>query len=253
MFNIWVKNNKLELNWSKSKIITFGADSLSLNNLTNIKINNTIIDEVSHYKLVGITIDRKLTWKNHISGLCNSLKYINYLLNRIKNYTPKKTMLLIYNSLFQSKLSFGISIWGGIYKGQMKQLEILQKKAIRAVYNKKANSHTLPLFKEGEVMPLDDLITYHSALLAKSIRINPPKNTSSLIQEIPLPPGPTTRLQLEPEKVIVPNHKTYKLSKQCCVKIPETWNRLPFETKFSSNNTFKTHLKKYLFQQHNYE
>ena len=253
LFNNWVRNNKLELNWTKSKIITFGADNITLENLTKIKINNTIIDEVSSYKLVGITIDRKLTWKNHIAGLCNSLKYINFLLNRIKNYTPINTMLLIYNSLFQSKLSFGIAIWGGIYKGQTKQLEILQKKAIRAIYKKKANSHTLDLFKKGEVMPLDDLITYHSNLLAKSIRINPPKNTSTLITEIPLPPGPTTRLQLQPEKVVVPKYKTFKLTKQCCVKIPENWNKLPYETKFSTNNTFKTHLKKYLYQLHNYE
>ena len=98
------------------------------------------------------------------------------------------------------------------------------KKAIRTVYKNKPNTHTQPLFAKGEIMPLDGLITYHSALLAKPIRIN----TSNLLTEIPLPPGPTTRLQLEPEQLVIPRFKLFKLSKQCSSKIPEIWNKLPY-------------------------
>ena len=38
IFQKWVENNKLELNWKKSKIITFGADNITISNLTKIKI-----------------------------------------------------------------------------------------------------------------------------------------------------------------------------------------------------------------------
>ena len=160
-----------------------------LKQLTKIKINNTIIDEVDNYKLLGITIDRKLAWSTHINTITNSLKYTIYILNRIKNYTPTNTMLLIYNALFQSKLTFGLPIWGGLFKGQFKQLEILQKKAIRAIYRRNSYAHTHELFKKGEVMPLEDLITYHNCLLARSIRINPPNNIKSLLTDPRLPPG----------------------------------------------------------------
>ena len=248
IFNNWVVNNKLELNWNKSKIITFGADKTKLINLTRIKINNIIVEEVNEYKLLGITIDRKLSWSQHITNLSNSLKYINFTLNRIKNFTPTKTMLLIYNSLFQSKLSFGLPIWSGLFKGQLKQLEIMQKKAIRAVYRCNSLTHTEPLFRKGEIMPLEDLITYHNALLARSIRINPPNNTKLLLTDPKLPPGATTRGQIELEKVTVPNFKLFKYNKQACVKIPQTWNSIPYDIKMSTNNTFKKTLKKYLFE-----
>ena len=64
-FNKWVQNNKLELNWNKSKIITFGINNININNLTKIKINNTTVEEVTEYKLLGITLDRKLSWSSH--------------------------------------------------------------------------------------------------------------------------------------------------------------------------------------------
>ena len=102
-------------------------------------------------------------------------------------------------------------------------------------------------------MPLDDLTTYHSALLARSIRINPPKNTATMLTEIPMPPGPTTRLQLQPEQLVIPKYKQFKLTKQCSTKIPEIWNNLPYETKLTTNNTFKNHLKKFLYNKHNYQ
>ena len=103
--------------------------------------------------------------------------------------------------------------------------------------------HTTELFEKGEIMPLDDLTTYHCTLLARSIRINPPKNTSNQFTETHLPPGSTKRQQLEPEQLVIPRYKSFKLSKQCSSKIPEIWNKLPYETKLITNNTFKKHLK----------
>ena len=96
-------------------------------------------------------------------------------------------------------------------------------------------------------MPLDDLITYHNTLLARTIRINPPNNIKSLLTDPLIPPGPTTRGQLELEKVTVQIYKQFKYTKQSCVQVPTSWNEIPYDIKLSSNNTFKNAIKKYLY------
>ena len=246
VFQKWVENNRLELNWKKSKVITLGSDNIPTSALTKIKIKGCVLDEVDNYKLVGITIDRKLSWTKHIEGLCNSLNYIIYLLNRVKNYTPFKTRLLIYNSLFQSKLSFGMPIWSGLYKGQLKQLEILQKKAVRAVYKVDSLHHTEPLFQRGHILKLESLIKYHNALLARSCRVNPPINISKFLSESEMPPGPLTRRQLLLDQVQVPNFNKFKYIKQPTYAVPKQWNNIPCEIKFTEKKSFKKHLKEKL-------
>ena len=124
--NKWVKNNKLKLNADKTKIITFGAEYNNIN-LTNIEFNGTTLENVDEYKLLGITIDKNLSWKPHIDSLHKKLKFINYTINKLKNTMPEKSKLLLYNALFNSTLSFGIPIWGRHLPNKIKSFKNYSK------------------------------------------------------------------------------------------------------------------------------
>ena len=123
----WVKNNKLKLNLSKTKIITLGYDN-HINTLSKIKMNNIEIENIEQYKLLGLTIDKDLSWKTHLELLHKKLSYVYYTINKVKYTIPLESKLLLYNALFDSIISFGIPIWGGVSNTRLKPLEILQKK-----------------------------------------------------------------------------------------------------------------------------
>ena len=81
--------------------------------------------------------------------LYNTIHYntIQYnTLSSVKNILPSNIKLTIYNSLFQSFIEYAISAWGRNKCSEMKQIHILQKRAIRLIANSKAMSHSDPLF-----------------------------------------------------------------------------------------------------------
>ena len=59
----WYKNNKLKLNISKTEMINFNSNKYP-NNI--ISLNYTLINNVYNYKFLGINLDSKLDFKNHI-------------------------------------------------------------------------------------------------------------------------------------------------------------------------------------------
>ena len=64
-----------------------------------IKINNILIEQVPHFKFLGITIDSHLNWNQHILQLGNKLSRTTGVLSRLKNYVPSSILLTIYNSV----------------------------------------------------------------------------------------------------------------------------------------------------------
>ena len=64
--SLWLKVNKLSLNVKKTHYMVFTNKKSRTANL-KISIDNQIIDEVCQTKFLGVMIDNKLTWKNHIS------------------------------------------------------------------------------------------------------------------------------------------------------------------------------------------
>ena len=66
----WVASNKLVLNISKTKSIVFGTNhSLNSRPLLNLVMNGVSVEQVEETKLLGITLDCKLSWSKHIDSM----------------------------------------------------------------------------------------------------------------------------------------------------------------------------------------
>ena len=74
-------------------------------------------------------------------------------MSKSRNILGKNVLLKIYNSLVLSRLHYGILCWGFDTKNIFK----IQKKAIRLICKAKYNSHTDPLFKQLNVLKVDDI------------------------------------------------------------------------------------------------
>ena len=61
----WLKHNKLSLNIKKSKFMLFYTPGRNLQ-IPNLHINNIKRECLDSNNFLGITIDKHLTWKEHI-------------------------------------------------------------------------------------------------------------------------------------------------------------------------------------------
>ena len=168
--------NKMVLHPDKTKFMLFTRSSCDDNPVLYCNNNNsnqnlpihiselgrvTSADDLPAIKFLGVYFDPLLNFKHHISILKNKLSRALYALRTVKNILNQKSLLLIYNSIFHCHLLYAIQIWSCSRPGAIGELFKMQKNAIRIVAGAKHNSHTEPLFKKLQILPLPDLITFN--------------------------------------------------------------------------------------------
>ena len=82
-----------------------------------------------------------------------------YILRMVKKILPLHSLKLIYYTIFHCHLIYAIQIWSCCSQNLITDLFKLQKAAIRILSGSSYNSHTEPLFKKLEILPLPDLIS----------------------------------------------------------------------------------------------
>lgn len=150
----WLLANKLSLNIIKTKFMIFHKGNKSLPNTENFKINGKAIERVKSFIFLGLTIDDKLTWKNHINKVCNKISKVNGILNKFKNFLPKDILLSIYNSLILPHLNYCLLTWGF---GIVNRIQKIQKRAVRYISHSEYRAHTAPLFNSLRLLTFDDI------------------------------------------------------------------------------------------------
>ena len=149
--NVWLKLNKLTVNVSKTKFMIFHKrrDTPQL----DLLLNNIKIELVSNFTFLGIILDSSLSWKKHTKMIAIKISKIIGILHKLKYIFPKEILLIIYKSLIVPHLNYGLLLWG-VY---LKDIFLLQKKAIRLVTHNSYTSHTEPIFKEKGLLNLADM------------------------------------------------------------------------------------------------
>jgi hypothetical protein len=106
--------NKMTLNEEKNAQLHFTLKSFTCNDATN------------HEKFLGVVIDSKLTWNDHISEVANKLSRQIYLFRSLNQIVSNKTLKCVYYAHFQSIMNYGIILWG--HSSGCQRLFRLQKK-----------------------------------------------------------------------------------------------------------------------------
>ena len=190
---LYMKANELHINMSKCCYMYFKNSKRVKNQESDenfiLQINDVPLKHVQSTRFLGIIIDDKLSWQHHIDYLVNKLNCQAGILNKIKNYIPKTHHKEIYYTLFESHLSYCISVWGGVGKNKLNPLFVIQKKCIRILFGDKdkylnklktynttisqqndsqlqvesfyCKEHTKPLFKSHDIMTVHNLYNYH--------------------------------------------------------------------------------------------
>ena len=137
----YMKCNLLHINTKKSCFMYFSPNKRenesSVNNELehlSLSIEGSIISRVKTTKFLGVLIDDKLSWKPHLEALNKKLRSACGRIYRIKTYLPQKLHKQIYHSLFESHLTFAISVWGGVSNNTLQNVFITQKKCIRMMF-----------------------------------------------------------------------------------------------------------------------
>ena len=133
----WFRANKLSLNVSKTNYVIFNNKNIIIPDQLKLKIGDELIELKNTVKFLGIYIDSKLDWHDHIKFIKNKLSSGNYAINRIKHLLSHKHLITLYYSLIYPYLDYGIILWGSTHTSYLKQIQIMQKKGNKGNFESK--------------------------------------------------------------------------------------------------------------------
>ena len=86
----WYKANFLEGNFSKYQAIMIGKYTPAISNL---EIDKEIIKRTDKLKLLGVTIDERLNFSDHISATCRKTSKLIGVVMRLRKLIPTEAKL----------------------------------------------------------------------------------------------------------------------------------------------------------------
>ncbi len=245
--NDWFKANKLSLNASKTKYMSFNMKNG--HHLLNLSIGDDFLEKVNETKFLGIIIDDELKWNKHIDYCRKKISSGVYAMNSAKHILSTNHLRILYSSLIQPYLTYGNLLWGNALKKYITPIEIQQKKSIRCMYKTSYNAHTSPLFKEARILKLRDMHILQLSKLAYNFmhRNLPLPLTRMFKRNIDIHNVNTRQVHnLSLPKVI---HNIQKRS--FVYECPNTWNKLDNTIKLSPTMpTFKRKMKHIFIDQY---
>ena len=121
----WLKDNRLCVAGDKTKLLILGTAQMkaakALNEDMKIVVDGKEVIESSSEKLLGLIINNKITWKNHLYGDENNMGLVPQLskrlgmLKRLSRYMSKEKLKYFSSGIFYSKLNYCLPVFGNIF------------------------------------------------------------------------------------------------------------------------------------------
>lgn len=131
-FNYQLKELNLKLNFDKCSSIIFNHKQ-DMFNLLDININNQVIHNKTHVKILGITLDAKLNFNLNTKLLkenCNRNLNILKIFSKIKGGAHPQSMINIYKATINSRIFYS-TVLTKLNKQNLDTIQKIQNQALR--------------------------------------------------------------------------------------------------------------------------
>ena len=247
-FKRWCTSNNMLINAHKTSLITLGArQNLSRIETVHVYLDEDIIKEINHQKLLGIIIDRNLTWDKQIDAVCLNVTRRITLLKLLSKYVNKSGLKQYYNSYILPVLDYGCLIWGHCSNLNINRLVKLQKRAARIILSVDYTTPSNIMFQDLNWLPFTKRIQYHTCVMMyKALNDLAPEYISSQFSKTFETHSRHLR-SVDNELLRVPYSRNCYFEKSFTVDGAKQWNNIPVNLRTLPNlNSFKISLKSYL-------
>jgi len=242
----WFCHNGLALNSSKSESILFGTRQ-RLHNFPAVSppsISASTIEISETIKILGVTLDKHLTFKQHTQSLCRNIHFHTRALRHIRPVLTDSMAATVAASVVQSRLDYANALLHGTLASNIHKLQCAQNSLSRVVLPHHSGSASSRL-SHLHWLPVRRRIQYKIALLThKSLLTNQPPYLRNLLHVY----HPSRCLRSSNQNLLCTPSCTTNFSRRSfSFSAPTIWNELPAAIREANTlNTFKRHLKTHL-------
>ena len=127
----WLQLNKITLNYKKSNCVLFTNNNTRNHNDFCITTTNGTIDENTTVEYLGVIIDHKLTWENHIQLVVKKLCIVKGVLYKLRHHASLTALRSVYYAFVYTHLQYGTISWGNTSAKYLKKIEVKQNLIVK--------------------------------------------------------------------------------------------------------------------------
>ena len=237
----WMMRNKLKLNAEKTHLITVGTSNriAGLASEVQVEMNSIKLKESSarFEVLLGVSVEYNLKWHRTVDRLKMKLKSRIAGLSKLRFIVPFHTLKSITQGIFNSVLIYCLPLIGGLDKGQLGDLQVLQNKAAQIVTRSPPRSPRGVMYDKLDWLSVNQLLAYHTLIQIFKIRTSgEPEYLKRILSN-----------DNRNGHILIPNSELTLARKSFCFRGAELWNRVPALVRSSSKiGRFKIQTRKWV-------
>lgn len=240
--NNWMSHNFLQLNNNKTEVLIFGPKKDQLNISNQLKLVQ--LETTDQARNFGVIMDSDLNLQGHIKVITKSAFYHLRNISRIKGLMTQGDLEKLIHAFISSHLDYCNSIFTGLPKKSIRQLQLIQNAAARVLTRTKKIEHITPVLKSLHWLPVAQRIDFKVLLLVY-------KSLNGLyIRDLLSWYKPSRSVRSSSSRLLtVPRTRTKHGEAAFSFYAPHIWNTLSGECKAAETlNSFKSKIKTYLFR-----
>lgn len=167
----WFNSNLLKINVKKTNYLIFEKRNIFMDGdfHLNLSVYGETLVRVTSATFLGLTVDSKLNWHNHVEKLKRSINPIIFAIRRVRYVISEKTAWSMYYAFVHSKLTYLNPIWSSIGIGKQHELQVLQNRVVKCIKCLPRLYHTAALY-DSKLLSFRVLIDYELLFLVFKIK-----------------------------------------------------------------------------------
>ena len=127
----WGKKWLVDFNAGKTQLVSF--DRSNNNGSIDVKMDGSVLEEKSSFKMLELTFSSKLDWSSYIISIAKTAsKKIGALIRSMKFLSPE-VALYLYKSTICPCMEYCLHVWAGAPNCYLELLDKLQKRICKNV------------------------------------------------------------------------------------------------------------------------
>jgi hypothetical protein len=168
----WVKHNLLTINWDKTKFMFLDSKNISEKIPKYISIDKNKVEIVNEFKLLGVTLDSKLSFSHFAKQLAKSV-YAKLFSFKKLFYLNEETKIQFFKTFILPHFDYCLSLVVYFPKSILNQIETLYNNCLYQLLKISLKDYILldqiNLLKKHNIMPYKARIFYRLSLFSYKI------------------------------------------------------------------------------------
>lgn len=238
----WCVCNKMTINTDKTNFVLFHTKNKPVpKNFQLLETDAMPIARVNSIKYLGVVLDEKLNWHEHIKYVCNSILPFFGIFNYVKLYVKRNTARQIYFAFIYSRIRYAIEIFGSCSDELLSKLQTMQNKLLKLLFNLDHYTPTDFLHKQLTLLKVKDIYITNLMSFVNECRA---KRCSPIFHNY-FSLRVTNHRTRSQGRLKVPKSRTDLGKSRCDAKGARTWNKY---YRVANDNLYKKSFRKRLIE-----